>query len=579
MTKTNDYIIALRQINNWSTKSEINRRTLLETLNRKKIPLKHEGVRVFVKNNKEDSILFRVLSCDVNDYRLEEKFYFSLASRGENFCTPEDVDILEVEHPGAEKDLSEEAKPAYLALHKWEAKKYLSEALDKTLSYNSSVRKEELEYLIEALDYTSLIFRMVVILNRQGVIDLDLVENYTVSIFDPHTGVTAPKLTAHRIYSMLQVEISRNNSQVINSNKQLEKTIDSAQRTDQKTESIKVQNPDKVPENTLKQIQEVYRLAKESSSSYAARYKQVIGSIEKIPFGVISEDKDILEVEKSLEEEVYGMQAVKDKILQILAYRQIITQKTPIKPILLVGKPGVGKTHFAQVLGKALGRTFFDCSASDLNDGIILKGDSAQWIGSNYGNITKAMILGGSMNPVFLIDELDKINLNNASKKTNVLSLLLEILDPRQNPFFQDNFLGIELDISQFFFILTANELYPIPEALKSRLTIIEIPSYSKEDKMNILNSFLIPKYLNPINKTKKYRVTINEEAKSYLVQSSQEDGVRELEGYVKDICEILSFDLLHGSFKNRKNLNIDLSLTQKYLSHIKEINKKGIGF
>ena len=237
------------------------------------------------------------------------------------------------------------------------------------------------------------------------------------------------------------------------------------------------------------------------------------------------ENNNIEDIKEKLDKNHYGLQEVKDRILEYVALKNNNNDiKSPI--ICLVGPPGVGKTSIAKSIASSLNRKFYKISVGGLNDSSELIGHRRTYMGSIPGKIIQGLRKCESKNPVFLIDEIDKMTVNHKDDPTGVL---LDILDREQNSEFIDNYIEEPFDLSKVFFILTANNTDNIPSALKDRLEIIEISSYTDIEKIDIANRYLIPKILEE-NKIDNKIITMSDDMLGFLIEAyTKEAGVREL--------------------------------------------------
>jgi len=268
---------------------------------------------------------------------------------------------------------------------------------------------------------------------------------------------------------------------------------------------------------------------------------------------------NINESEKILEEDHYGLEKVKERILEFLAVRQN-TKNTAATIICLAGPPGVGKTSVAKSIARATGRNYARMSLGGVKDEAEIRGHRRTYIGAMPGRILAAMKKAKTINPLILLDEVDKLA---SSFNGDPAAALLEVLDPEQNSTFCDNYLEMPYDLSKVLFICTANDVSRIPGPLRDRMEIIELSSYTLEEKKQIAIRHLYPKQLKEtgLNKTK---LKIDEEVIEYVIQSyTREAGVRTLERIIGKICRKVVKEILAGE---RKSVKLSKKNVEKYL-------------
>ncbi|MEA3365792.1 MAG: endopeptidase La, partial [Candidatus Hydrogenedentes bacterium] len=268
---------------------------------------------------------------------------------------------------------------------------------------------------------------------------------------------------------------------------------------------------------------------------------------------------DIERAENILNEDHYGLDKVKKRILEYLAVRKL--QPEAPGPILcFVGPPGVGKTSLGQSIARALGREFVRMSLGGLHDEAEIRGHRRTYVGAMPGRIIQGIRKAGSNNPVFMLDEMDKIG---ADFRGDPSSALLEVLDPAQNNTFTDNYLNVPFDLSRVMFIGTANILDTIPWALRDRMEIIEIPGYIVEEKVRIAKKYLVPRQM-AANGIPRKKVTITVAAIRRIIRSyTREAGVRNLEREIGAVCRGCATAIAKG---RRQPIKVDAKDLPKYL-------------
>ena len=318
--------------------------------------------------------------------------------------------------------------------------------------------------------------------------------------------------------------------------------------------------PDDIRTRIEKEIKKLKGMS--SMSAEATVVRNYIDWLVNLPWdSEVSEDEiSIDNAQKVLDEDHFGLEKPKERITEYLAVRALTTkQKGPI--MCLVGPPGVGKTSLAKSVANAMGRKFVRISLGGVRDEAEIRGHRRTYIGALPGKIIQGMKKAGTKNPVFLLDEIDKIG---ADFRGDPASALLEALDPEQNSTFNDHYLEVDYDLSQVLFITTANVLHTIPWALQDRMEIIKLSGYTELEKKKIAQKYLIPKQLENNGLTID-NAKINEKALDFLIQRyTREAGVRTLEREIGSVCRKTAKQVV----KNGKDFSLKITpkIVQKYL-------------
>lgn len=319
------------------------------------------------------------------------------------------------------------------------------------------------------------------------------------------------------------------------------------------------------PENVKKKVNSELRRFKmmPEASLEASLIMNYIQVLMNTPWYQRTEDNDSLQnVEKILDEDHYGLTKVKKRIIEYLAVKKATgTLKAPI--LCFYGPPGCGKTSLAKSIARALGRKFFKASLGGISDEAEIRGHRRTYVGSMPGRIIQGMTKAGVVNPVFLLDEIDKVGGSNY--KGDPSSALLEVLDPEQNVAFNDNFLEEPYDLSNVLFIATANYLENVPAPLRDRLELIEVPSYTELEKIQIAKDFLVKKEM-AANGLKDGDIVFTKDAFVEMIESyTREAGVRELERLVASCCRKAVVALLKDP-SLEKPIKVDKKKVHEYL-------------
>ncbi len=319
----------------------------------------------------------------------------------------------------------------------------------------------------------------------------------------------------------------------------------------EKVQSLKM--PEAVKQKALEEIKRFEMLPANSSESGVVR--TYLEWLVALPWDVKTEDnKDILFAEKTLNDQHFGLEKVKERILEYLAVKTM-TGKNPSTILCLVGPPGVGKTSLARSIADALGRQFVKISLGGVKDESEIRGHRRTYLGALPGRLIQAMKKAGTTNPVFLLDEIDKMA---SDYKGDPASAMLEVLDPEQNSHFSDHYLEEEYDLSQVLFVATANYLENIPAPLRDRMDIIHVDSYTEQEKAEIATRYLIPRQLEA-HGLEASQLTIADGVVMEMIQYyTREAGVRQLERLVGSICRKVARKLLA---ENLETVHVDSTM------------------
>jgi ATP-dependent Lon protease len=316
--------------------------------------------------------------------------------------------------------------------------------------------------------------------------------------------------------------------------------------------------PDEVRSRALKEVDRMSRIP--SASPEVGVIRTYVDWLVGLPWNVSTDDRlNIKEAAEILDEDHYGLEKIKERILEYLAVRSLAdTIKSPI--LAFVGPPGVGKTSLGKSIARAMGRKFVRMSLGGIHDEAEIRGHRRTYIGALPGRIIQNIKTAGSNNPVFMLDEVDKIGMDFRGDPS---SALLEVLDPEQNNTFQDNYLEVPFDLSKTLFIATANLLDPIPAALRDRMEVVQLPGYTEQEKIEIGKRFLVPKQRENHGLTEK-NIEITDEAMVELVRSyTHEAGVRNLEREIANVMRKVARSVAEG--RKRKTV-VDVKKLETFL-------------
>jgi ATP-dependent Lon protease len=312
--------------------------------------------------------------------------------------------------------------------------------------------------------------------------------------------------------------------------------------------------PPEVEEQALREVSRLERMPEQAAEYSMAR--TYLDWLLAMPWSKLDpEQVDIEQARKVLDEDHYGLEKIKRRILEFLAVRKLNPQgRSPI--LCFVGPPGVGKTSLGQSIAKAIGLKFGRVSLGGVHDEAEIRGHRRTYVGSLPGNIVQAVRKAGTRNPVLMLDEVDKLS---ASYQGDPFSALLEVLDPEQNNTFRDNYLGVPFDLSKVLFIGTANVLDSIPAPLRDRMEIIELTGYTEEEKLQIARRYLLPRQLTANGLTAE-QVQISDEAlRRVIIDYTREAGVRNLERQIGGLLRNSAVTIASGTAQSANIENADV--------------------
>lgn len=324
------------------------------------------------------------------------------------------------------------------------------------------------------------------------------------------------------------------------------------------SKAMSIDCDEKSRDKLIKEVEKLSKMPPYSQEAFVIR--NYLDAVFELPWGKYSKSKISMEkAESILEKEHYGLRKVKERILEFLAV-YMLNPKIKGQIICLAGPPGIGKTSIAKSVAKAMGRKYARVSLGGVRDEADIRGHRKTYIGAMPGRIITAMQQAGTCNPLILFDEIDKLC---SDIKGDPSSAMLEVLDSEQNNTFRDHFIEIPFDLSKAVFIMTANNISAIPEPLLDRMEIIELPSYTAEEKFHIAKEHLIPKQLKE-HGLKASQLKITDDALNDIIKFyTKEAGVRSLERVIASVCRKTARKIASGELKK---VTVKPEIIQEYL-------------
>jgi ATP-dependent Lon protease len=390
-----------------------------------------------------------------------------------------------------------------------------------------NISSDEKQDLLNTLDVRARLEKLSTILNRE----IELVE------------------LGHKIQSQVQSELNKNQKEFYlrQQMRAIQKELGEGDTRSNEIEELKKKIEDaKMPEEARKaadnELERLRIIPPESAEHSMVR--TYLEWLVNLPWAISTEDNlDIPHARQVLDEDHYDLEKIKDRILEYLAVRKL--RQDPKGPILcFVGPPGVGKTSLGRSIARAMGRKFVRISLGGVRDEAEIRGHRRTYIGSLPGRIIQSLRTAGSNNPLFMLDEIDKLGMDF---RGDPASALLEVLDPEQNFTFQDHYLDVPFDLSKVMFITTANYLEPVPPALKDRMEVIELAGYTEEEKLEIAKRHLIPKQIRENGLTAEHIAFVDEAILLVARSYTHEAGVRNLERELGRICRKVARAITEG--------------------------------
>ena len=469
-----------------------------------------------------------------------------------------EVEILEEEEQVEEENLKDNLEA-----------KTLQQLFFEYTMKNGKIPREVVTQIADAKNFRSLVYQVAAnvpmdYMNLQEVLEIDdLKERYEtlaykvaseMAIIDLKEGIQ--QKVKDRMDKHQKEFVLREQMKVIREELGEENVLSDAEEFELAVKKLKASS--EVKEKLMKEIKR-FKSSQQSAAENGV-IRTYIETMLEMPWDKAAPDyTDIKAAEKLLDEEHYGLEKVKERILEFLSVRAL-TKKGDSPILCLVGPPGTGKTSIARSLAKALEKPYARISLGGIRDEAEIRGHRKTYVGAMPGRIAVALKQAGVKNPLILLDEIDKVS---NDYKGDTFSALLEVLDGEQNVKFRDHYLELPLDLSEVLFVTTANSLQTIPRPLLDRMEVIEVTSYTENEKLHIAMEHLIPKQLKRHGLSEE-QLTINKAAIWKMARNyTKEAGVRQLERTIGEICRKVAREILE---QKKSNVRITERNLEKYL-------------
>ncbi len=450
--------------------------------------------------------------------------------------------------------------------------KLCKEAFEEYSHYNKKLNPETVSHLLQVEDPAELTDRMAALLplsleQKQKLLETVSVKKRLESLLQYLRGELEIIKTEARIRERVkkQMEKHQRDYYLQEQMKAIQKEL--GEREDGRSELTELEKrikKKKLPKHVANVVWKEFKKLSLMSpmSAEATVVRNYIDWLISLPWFEKTKDViDLAKTEELLNKEHYGLEKPKQRILEHLAVQKLVDKiKGPI--LCFVGPPGVGKTSLARSIAKALGRRFVRISLGGVRDEAEIRGHRRTYVGALPGKIIQGMKKAGTINPVFCLDEVDKIG---TDFRGDPAAALLEVLDPEQNHSFQDHYLEVEYDLSQVLFITTANTLYTIPAPLLDRMEVIEIPGYTEEEKLEIAKHYLIPRQLEAHGLKPEWFPISDRVLLEIIRRYTREAGVRNLEREIATLCRKVAKEVAKDP-KAFKPFRISMAVLEKFL-------------